>query len=256
MLSTPHTLTTWGAPGTLHMFLEMAAFAIGGLLYWRGPGAKMKRPDATSRWAIVAGAALGAACGSRLLYVLEYWTALSDQPWQMWLGGKTLVGALLGGLVGVEVAKRAVGWKDSTGNGFVIPLLVAIAVGRLGCQLSGVADQTYGNATSLPWAWDYGDGVPRHPTSLYEIVGLALLASLVYRPRFGREPGDRFRLFMVGYLLLRFLLEFLKPPFGPVASGALMPDRWGAFSAIQWSCLCGLAYYLPACRRWFNTQEA
>jgi prolipoprotein diacylglyceryltransferase len=249
MLSSPSPLSS----GVLHFVLETAAFAIGGLLYWRRAPAPT---DAITRLGIVAGAALGAAIGSRVLYILQYWTALSDQPWQMWLGGKTLVGALLGGLIGVELAKSALGWRESTGNRFVMPLLVAIAIGRVGCQLSGVTDQTYGNATTLPWAWDYGDGVPRHPTSAYEILALALLAWWVQRPRFAHEPGDRFRALMVGYLLIRLGLEFLKPPFGPAAVGTLAPDRWGPFSAIQWACLCGLAYYLPAGQRWLRAEAS
>ena len=240
----------------LHVVLEAAAFAIGGFLYWRGSNTAAPGKDAISRLGIVAGAALGAAIGSRLLYVLQYWTALSDQPWQMWLGGKTIVGALLGGLLGVELAKRGLGWRESTGNRFVTPLIVAMIIGRIWCQLSGVTDLTYGNETTLPWAWDYGDGVPRHPTSLYEIAALIVIAWLVHRPRFGREPGDRFRMFMFSYLLLRLGLEFLKPPFGPAASGVLMADRWGPLAAIQWACLIGLAYYLPASKRWLHVQEA
>lgn len=239
-----------------HIVLETAAFALGGLLYWRGSNSAASGKDAVSRLGIVAGAALGAALGSRLLYVAEYWTALSGEPWQMWLGGKTIVGALLGGLSGVELAKVGLGWRDSTGNRFVVPLLVAMIVGRIGCQLADVTDQTYGNATTLPWAWNYGDGVPRHPTSLYEILGLLGIAWLVHNRRFAREPGDRFRIFMVSYLLLRLGLEFLKPPFGPAASGTLLPDLWGPLSAIQWACLAGLAYYLPASKRWLRTQEA
>jgi prolipoprotein diacylglyceryltransferase len=239
-----------------HVVLEMTAFATGGFLYWRGSNTAAPGKDAISRLGIVAGAALGAAVGSRLLYVFQYWTALSDQPWQLWLGGKTIVGALLGGLLGVELAKLALGWRESTGNRFVIPLVVAMIIGRIGCQLSDVTDQTYGNATTLPWAWNSGDGVPRHPTSLYEIAGLIVIAWLAHRPRFAHEPGDRFRMFMVSYLLLRLGLEFLKPPFGPAASGALMADRWGPLSAIQWACLAGLAYYLPASKRWLRVQEA
>lgn len=253
MLSTPAALAHWNP----HLLLEPAAVMVGGFLYWRDSNSNhsARLPDATSRWAVIAGAALGAAIGSRLLYVLEYWTALQGQPWTMWLGGKTLVGALLGGLAGVEVAKLAIGWRHSTGDGFVTPLLVAIVIGRLGCQLSTVTDQTYGNPTTLPWAWDFGDAVPRHPTSLYEIIGLSGLAWLIHRARFTRQPGDRFRLFMVGYLLLRLALELLKPPFGPTAVGALAPDRWGLLTAIQWACIAGLAYYLPTSRRWLTRAQ-
>ena len=96
---------------------------------------------------------------------------------------------------------------------------------------------TYGTATTLPWAVDFGDGVPRHPTQLYEIAFVLLLgvALLVYRagptprrgvatgiwigqatPRRGVGPaldtnGTLFRLYLGGYLAWRFAVEFLKP---------------------------------------------
>jgi phosphatidylglycerol:prolipoprotein diacylglycerol transferase len=256
MLSSPFVIPGRGSGESIHLFLEVAAFSIGGLLYWhRRNAAGRQLPDTASRLAVLAGAALGAALGSRLLYALQYLTALLQQPWQVWLGGKTLVGALLGGIFGVEAGKRAIGWRESTGDAFVVPLLVAIAIGRIGCQLSGLADQTYGNETSLPWSWNYGDGAGRHPAALYEIVLLGALAWAVHRPLFGAVSGDRFKAFITGYLLLRFLLEFLKPPFGPAAAGALDPDLWGPFSAIQWACLFGLAYYFRDCRRWLRARS-
>jgi prolipoprotein diacylglyceryltransferase len=235
---------------SLHFGLETLAFAAGGLLYWRASNASTQPADRWTRWGLLAGAAFGAAVGSRSLYMLQYWPALSDKPVAIWLGGKTIVGGLLGGLVGVEVAKRALKWNQSTGDGFVLPLLVAIAIGRLGCQLSGLSDLTYGNVTTLPWGWDYGDGLSRHPTAAYEIAGLAGLA-LVVRPRiFAAVRGDHFRAFMVGYLLLRFCLDFLKPPFGPPAAGTLAPGLWGPLTAIQWACITGLAYYARDIYRW------
>jgi prolipoprotein diacylglyceryltransferase len=133
----------------------------------------------------------------------------------------------------------------------VLPLAAALSIGRVGCQLSGVADLTYGNVTGLPWGWDYGDGIPRHPTAIYEILGVGSLAAWVMNKRFSR-PGDRFRAFVVGYLVLRFGLEYLKPPFGPAAAGVLTPERWGQLSAIQWACVAGLAYYARDVRRWLK----
>ncbi len=64
------------------------------------------------------------------------------------------------------------------------------------------------------------------------------------------RPGDRFRAFMVGYLALRFGLEYLKPPYAAAAAGFLKPERWGPLSAIQWACLAGLAYYGRDFHRW------
>jgi phosphatidylglycerol---prolipoprotein diacylglyceryl transferase len=255
VLTSPFSSLESGAAGTIHFGIEAAAFWIGGLLYWRSRNGSATDMPAISRLGVLAGAALGAALGSRLLYVAQYWSALHQQPWQVWLGGKTLVGGLLGGLFGVETAKVALGWRESTGDAFVIPLLVAIGLGRIGCQLSGVWDQTYGTQTSLPWAWDYGDGIGRHPTALYEIVLLGGLTGFVRLPIFGVVRGDRFKAFMVGYLLLRLVLEFLKPPFGPAAAGTLAPDSWGPLTAIQWACLLGLAYYFRDSRRWLSARS-
>jgi hypothetical protein len=55
---------------------------------------------------------------------------------------------------------------------------------------------------------------------------------------------------MVGYLLLRICLDFLKPPFGPSAAGTLAPGFWGALTAIQWACAAGLSYYARDIYRW------
>jgi len=183
--------------------------------------------------------------------MLQYWSALTDKPWAAYLGGKTIVGGLLGAILGVEGAKKMLHWNSSTGDGFVVPLAAAMVIGRIGCQLSGVSDLTYGNVTDLPWGWDYGDGVARHPTAIYEILGVVALTWAVVRTNFARE-GDRFRAFVVGYLLLRFFLEYLKPPFGPSAVGVLAPARWGSLSAIQWACLAGLAYYSLDILRWLK----
>ena len=56
---------------------------------------------------VLAGAGLGAALGSRGLYMLQYWGALTHEPLAIWLGGKTIVGGLLGAVVGVETGNAA-----------------------------------------------------------------------------------------------------------------------------------------------------
>jgi prolipoprotein diacylglyceryltransferase len=127
------------------------------------------------------------------------------------LGGKTIVGGLLGGWAGVEIAKKRLGIAHSTGDGYVFPLVLGMSVGRIGCFLTGLADHTYGTHTSLPWAVDFGDG-PRHPTQLYEI-GFLLLVGAVFlaRLRRPRANGELFRLFMLGYFAFRLVVEFIKP---------------------------------------------
>ena len=74
-----------------------------------------------------------------------------------------IVGGLLGGWAGVEIAKRVLRIRYSTGDLFVFPLVVGMSIGRVGCFLTGLDDHTCGTWTGLPWAVDFGDG-PRHPT--------------------------------------------------------------------------------------------
>src|SRR5262249_24408376 len=112
------------------------------------------------------------------------------------VGGKAIVGGLIGGLVGGELEKRWAGLTRRTGDLFAMPLALGIAIGRIGCFLSGLPDRTYGTPSSLPWAVDFGDGIPRHPTQLYESAVMAVaavaLGRLTWRPH---PPGDAFRLF-------------------------------------------------------------
>jgi len=96
-------------------------------------------------------------------------------------GGKTIVGALIGGLITVELMKRYIGLRVSTGDLYAIPLALGIAIGRIGCFLTGLSDNTYGAASNLPWAINFGDGIPRHPTQLYEAIFLLILIPLLYR---------------------------------------------------------------------------
>jgi prolipoprotein diacylglyceryltransferase len=119
----------------------------------------------------------------------------------------------------------------------VFPLLLGLVIGRLGCHLSGLTDGTFGTPTSLPWGIDFGDGIARHPTNLYEIGFLVLLALLLsaLERRCPLPNGRRFELFLAGYLLFRLLVEFLKPT-------AALPGL--GLTAIQWACVAGLGYYV------------
>jgi len=96
------------------------------------------------------------------------------------MGGKTIVGALVFGLIAVVLMKRYIGLRQSTGDLYAIPLALGIAIGRIGCFLTGLSDNTYGTPTNLPWAINFGDGIPRNPTQLYEIVFLIVLIPCLY----------------------------------------------------------------------------
>jgi len=137
-------------------------------------------------------------------------TALSAVPHP----SHSIAGALAGAIVAVEIYKWARGIRGSTGAIWVGPLALGIAVGRLGCLLAGLGDETYGVPTALPWGVDLGDGISRHPVQLYE--SLAMLVFLaIYLLALNRRAAwtrDRaFYLFVMWYAAQRFLWEFLKP---------------------------------------------
>ncbi len=195
------------------------------------------------RGVVIAGGLIGGMVGAKLLAILQHLDLLwngSVGLGMLLIGGKTIVGALLGATFGVEVTKKLLKIETATGDVFAYPLIMGTAIGRVGCFLTGLSDQTYGINTSLPWGVDFGDGIYRHPTQLYEVIFLVgLLIYLRYREHQPMLPGDLFRFYMICYLSFRWAIDFIKPDFHPLLG----------MSAIQIACLLGLVYYRSAMRR-------
>ena len=131
---------------------------------------------------------------------------------------RSIEGAIFGAVFGVEIYKAFAGVTARTGARFAGPLAIGVVVGRFGCFFSGIGDFTYGTPTSLPWAHDFGDGVPRHPAPLYESAAMALflglyLISVARGRRWTIDNG--LYLAILWYAVQRFLWEFVKP-YAPV----------------------------------------
>jgi phosphatidylglycerol---prolipoprotein diacylglyceryl transferase len=243
-----------------HILFEGLAYVAGILVYlW----IRHRSGDSVSdpvRWSVVTAAVAGGAIGSKLMYLVEEpgaTLAHLNDPFYL-MGGKSSVGGLAGGLIAVELVKRYMGEKQSTGDMFAIPLALGIAIGRIGCFLTGLEDHTYGLPTRLPWGVDFGDGIRRHPTQIYETVFLlALIPVLQFIIRrialFSRtatsggqhpssrfQAGDGFKFFMVSYMIFRLICDAWKP-YVHVALG---------LGSIQWICLLALLYYARDIRRW------
>ena len=189
----PILIETGSARIPLHTLLETAGIFTGFryFLYLR-----KKRKDVIEQpnrvW-IVIGAIFGALLGSRLLGALENpgaWIA-SEHPLLYFYQNKTVVGGFLGGLVGVELMKKYIGEKKASGDLFVFPMILALIIGRIGCFSMGVYEETYGLPASLPWALDLGDGIPRHPVTLYEIIFLGLVWWVLLRTQKKPATGKR-----------------------------------------------------------------
>ena len=99
----------------------------------------------------------------------------------------------------------------------------------------GIFEETYGVPSTLPWAMNLGDGILRHPVCLYEIAFLVTLWISIKQidKRLSLANGAKFKLFMMGYLLFRLLLDFIKPHY---------TFNIG-LSTIQLTCIAGLAWY-------------
>lgn len=151
------------------------------------------------------------------------------------------MGGLFGGLIGVEISKKIINEKLSSGDLFTFPIIVGIIIGRIGCFLSGIKEFTYGNETDFITGMDLGDGLSRHPTSFYEIIFLTLLFIFLKNITFytNRESGLLFKIFMISYFGFRFMIEFIKPNIFYVLG----------LSSIQLLCVVCWIYYTPTFKK-------
>lgn len=217
----------------LHLPFDLAAWGAGvgfSVLLYRWRLTKVARRvagqiDGRYFAALAVGAAAGAWLAGSLNTLRSATPALSH----------SVVGALAGAIVAVELYKAARGIKGSTGGVFVGPFALGVVIGRLGCFFAGLPDGTFGSPTDLPWAVDLGDGIGRHPVQLYESAAMALflgvyLAALARRRPWAMRRG--FYVLCVWYGAQRFAWEFLKP----------YPPVVGPFNLFHLLCL-GLVGY-------------
>lgn len=147
----------------------------------------------------------------------------------------SVVGALVGAIVAVEIYKAIKGVRGSTGGVFVGSFAIEIVVGRFGCLFAGLPDRTYGTETNLPWGIDLGDGIARHPVQMYESAAMAAFLALYLVGLRGHADWAMRRGFYVMcayYGVQRFFWEFLKP----------YPKLIGPLNLFQLLCL-GLITY-------------
>jgi len=240
----PFYLRIFGHSLHPHTVCEALGYGSGARLYFwlrrREAGPPLSTED--NLWLLI-GCIFGAWVGSKLLAWAEmpsYYGPMLTSP-AVLLGGKTIVGGLLGGWIGIEAIKKWRGITRSTGDAFVLPLALGTAIGRIGCFLTGLSDHTYGVSTGLPWGVDFGDGIRRHPTQLYESIfalGTGLVVLFIRRDRC-YPPGAVFRFYFVVYLGFRFFIEFIKP----------REVLWLNLSAIQLASIVGLIFSLVSLAR-------
>ncbi len=162
---------------------------------------------------------LGTIVGGRLGYVLFYKAGFYlDHPldlFKVWEGGMSFHGGLIGVIVAMLVFAIRRGYSFWQVADFVAPLVpTGLAAGRLGNFING---ELWGRASDVPWAMVFPqahDGIPRHPSQLYEVglEGVALFILVWWFARRPRPIGAVAGVFLIGYGLARFCVEFTREP--------------------------------------------
>ena len=154
---------------------------------------------------------VAAVIGAKIAVVLgdALWPLQPFHDWYALLGsGRSIVGALLFGFLAAEIAKPILRYDIPPNDRFAVILPFSIGIGRVGCLIAGCCR---GVPWDGPWAISYGDGIPRHPAPLYEMLfniamGFVLLALCRRQMLFGRL----FALYLLCYGVFRFLIEFIR----------------------------------------------
>ena len=162
------------------------------------------------------GVILGGRLGSVLFYNLHWYLQHPLDVFRIWEGGMSFHGGLLGVLIACVLFARGRGKTFFGVSDFMIPVVpVGLFCGRIGNFING---ELWGKPTDLPWAMIFpspaAGGVPRHPSQLYEaaLEGLLLFAILWW---FSARPRPRMAvsgLFLLGYGVFRFAVEFVRVP--------------------------------------------
>lgn len=165
----------------------------------------------------VAGVIAGGRLGYATFYQPDLWRAPLELI-QLWHGGMSFHGGLIGLLLALFLFARR----------FDVPLLrlldyvgCATPFGTILVRIANfVNGELWGRPTALPWGMVFpgaGDGMPRHPSQLYEallegVVMMLLLAFLFWRTGARHVPGRLAGAGLTWYAIVRFSLEWVRQP--------------------------------------------
>jgi len=162
--------------------------------------------------------AFGAIIGGRVGYLLFYdWSLFITHPlilFKVWEGGMSFHGGLLGVIIALWFYARKLGKSLVDLTDFIAPVVpIGLGAGRIGNFING---ELWGRVTQVSWAMIFPSGgfLPRHPSQLYEsfLEGLVLFCLLWIYSRKPRPRGAVSALFLLGYGIFRFIVEFYREP--------------------------------------------
>ncbi len=168
-------------------------------------------------WALL-GALIGGRLGYVFFYDIQYFLAKPLQilvPYEAGIGWIGISGmSYHGGLIGIIVALWAWTRRNKVPSLQLFDSIVPAAsfgyiFGRIGNFLGA---ELVGRQTDVPWGVDFGDGITRHPSQLYEAFGEGLVIfCIVWVMRTKCEiPGMLSALYVALYGCVRFIIEFFR----------------------------------------------
>ena len=189
-----------------------------GAVYWFHESRK------DGRVALIYAAGLaGAFTGAKLAFLFaEGWLHFHDpNRGVIWLSGKSIMGALPGGWIGVEIAKKLLGYREITGDRFAMLLPVPLILGRLGCLSAGCCAGMVCSFGAWPAVWvEIG----------FQLVVMICLWQMRRRHWL---TGQHFHIYLMAYGVFRFAHELMRAT----------PKPFAGFSGYQ---LLGLATAIAA----------
>jgi len=171
-------------------------------------------------WLVVGGALVGGALMMRLGTWLQHVDLRANASLtEQWLyGNRSVLGGLLGAYLGAHVAKRAVGYRQRTGDLFAPAVAAGMAVGRIGCLVTELPGTPTGAGWGVTLTVEQAArlqapaGVGLHPSFAYEI-GFHAVAFVVLWGWLRHQPiaaGETLTLYVASYAVFRFLVEFVR----------------------------------------------
>jgi len=161
------------------------------------------------------GVILGGRVGYVLFYQFDYFLTDPLYLLQIWQGGMSFHGGLLGVILAIFIFARKTQKSFLVVGDFVAPLVpIGLGMGRLGNFINA---ELWGRQTDVPWAMVFPTDplrVPRHPSQLYEffLEGVVLFAILYAISRKPRSLGLAAGTFLIGYGVFRSIIEFFREP--------------------------------------------
>lgn len=173
------------------------------------------------------GIIIGGRLGSVIFYNFSYYIQHPIEIFYIQQGGMSFHGGLLGVLVAVWFFARKINTPFFKLTDFIAPVVpIGLGCGRVGNFING---ELWGGPSDLPWAMIFPDpaagGIARHPSQLYEALleGLALFIILWWFSKSPRPVKAVSGLFLIGYGVFRFMVEFVR-----------IPDQHIGYLAFNW----------------------